>query len=70
MFWLKACPRCHGDLRIDSDHYGHFACCIQCGAYLDQPQQTLSQRRLRSSAFTEGPTQPALALKAAGESAA
>ncbi len=31
MFFLKACPKCHGDIYIDRDIYGSFAECLQCG---------------------------------------
>lgn len=31
MVWLKACPKCKGDLFLDEDHYGKFKTCIQCG---------------------------------------
>ena len=32
MVWLKACPRCRrGDLKLDSDMYGKFFQCLQCG---------------------------------------
>ena len=31
MFWLKACPRCCGDLYVDNDQYGSFISCLQCG---------------------------------------
>ena len=32
MVWLKACPRCQrGDLKLDSDMYGKFVQCVQCG---------------------------------------
>jgi hypothetical protein len=31
MYWLKACPRCRGDLREEKDLYGVFITCIQCG---------------------------------------
>jgi hypothetical protein len=31
MFWLKGCPRCQGDLQEESDVYGKYAICIQCG---------------------------------------
>ena len=31
MFWLKACPRCCGDLHVDNDQYGSFVSCLQCG---------------------------------------
>jgi hypothetical protein len=63
MLRFKACPRCHGDLLVDSDYHGHFACCIQCGAYFDQPQQALSQRRAASGADADRPMQTAVALE-------
>lgn len=31
MIWFKACPKCHGDLCLDSDHFGKFKTCLQCG---------------------------------------
>lgn len=31
MFFLKACPKCHGDIYLDRDIYGSFAECLQCG---------------------------------------
>lgn len=34
MFWLKSCPRCHGDLTDKSDIYGSYIDCFQCGHYL------------------------------------
>lgn len=67
MFWLKACPRCHGDLFIDSDYYGHFACCIQCGAYLDPSRPTLFQQRLIGSAVADRLSQTTVALETGGE---
>lgn len=41
MFWLKACPRCRGDLREETDIYGVSISCIQCGyvASVDEEQQ-------------------------------
>ena len=35
MYWLKACPRCHGDLHEESDLYGAYVACIQCGYLLN-----------------------------------
>ena len=37
MFWFKLCPRCSGDLFEDSDHYGKFITCMQCGLIRDVP---------------------------------
>lgn len=36
MFWLKSCPRCHGDLYQDNDLYGTYISCLQCGRYIDK----------------------------------
>ena len=44
--WLKSCPRCRGDLVLDSDYYGNYVSCIQCGASLDKSQQGLLEQRL------------------------
>ena len=34
MIWLKSCPRCHGDLFDNTDIYGSYIDCFQCGHYL------------------------------------
>jgi hypothetical protein len=31
MMWLKACPRCLGDLISESDLHGSYVVCLQCG---------------------------------------
>ena len=31
MYWLKACPRCRGDLREEADSFGAYVACMQCG---------------------------------------
>ena len=46
MMWLKSCPRCRGDLILDSDYYGNYVSCIRCGASLDRSEQTTLQQRL------------------------
>ena len=46
MMWLKSCPRCRGDLVLDSDYYGRYVSCIQCGASLDKSQQGILEQRL------------------------
>ena len=35
MFWLKSCPRCHGDLFQERDQYGRYVSCLQCGHHLN-----------------------------------
>ena len=39
MFWFKSCPRCHGDLYRDSDIYGTYIACLQCGHYFTQVEE-------------------------------
>ena len=39
MYWLKACPRCRGDLHEERDFYGVYVACIQCGYVLDSRQE-------------------------------
>lgn len=38
-YWLKECPRCHGDLREESDIYGRYVACVQCGYILKQAEE-------------------------------
>ena len=37
MYFLKQCPRCGGDLTTDSDQYGDYVSCLQCGLCRDIP---------------------------------
>ncbi|MBI2912490.1 MAG: hypothetical protein HYY03_01060 [Chloroflexi bacterium] len=38
-YWLKQCPRCRGDLRQESDIYGYYISCVQCGYILNQAEE-------------------------------
>ncbi len=38
--WLKACSRCAGDLLLQSDFYGSYVGCLQCG-YILHPEEEL-----------------------------
>ena len=33
--FLKQCPRCNGDVSANSDHYGSYWHCLQCGYMAD-----------------------------------
>jgi len=33
---LRHCPRCGGNLYLDSDEYGRFEHCLQCGYTAEQ----------------------------------
>lgn len=35
--YLKACPRCHGDIALDDDQFGRYMECLQCG-FLVRPK--------------------------------
>jgi DNA-directed RNA polymerase subunit RPC12/RpoP len=38
-YWLKTCPRCSGDLREESDSFGSYISCVQCGYVLTSAQE-------------------------------
>ena len=40
-FWLKACPKCAGDLRLQPDLTGLYVACVQCGLELNSAQERL-----------------------------
>ena len=52
MFWLKSCPRCFGDLYEDTDKYGKFISCMQCGHYLSETEE--ARQKLRSIGWGTG----------------
>ena len=39
MFWIKACPKCRGDLYEAADIYGDYIACLQCAHYLTEDEQ-------------------------------
>ena len=55
---MKACKRCGGDLSLESDRYGTYFGCIQCGASWNEsdlmPPSTrvASERRVSVAAKT------------------
>lgn len=46
-YWLRECPRCHGDLREELDQFGPYISCVQCGYILKAEEELLilSSRR-------------------------
>ena len=44
MLYLKACPRCKGDMHSNRDMYGSYQECLQCGymADMDKSSRLLS----------------------------
>jgi hypothetical protein len=50
VFWLKACPRCHGDLHEIRDIGATYVSCLQCGQILtEQQEKNLPRATLRAS---------------------
>ena len=35
MIFFKSCPKCGGDMHINSDIYGHYKQCLNCGMMKD-----------------------------------
>ena len=54
MFWFKACPKCHGDLYSDTDVYGSYIACLQCGSDLTEAQRV----RFELAAANQSPRSP------------
>ena len=46
---FKSCPRCRGDLHYESDIYGKYLTCLQCGYSLDQSEAAKLYDRLKNS---------------------
>ncbi len=40
-FWLRACPKCGGDLELQLDVRGAYVQCVQCGLELNPGQERL-----------------------------
>jgi tRNA(Ile2) C34 agmatinyltransferase TiaS len=45
MYWLKACPRCNGDLHEIKDVGETYVSCIQCGRILTAVQEAELPRK-------------------------
>ncbi len=39
MFYFKGCGKCKGDLHLESDTYGKFLKCLQCGRITEVESQ-------------------------------
>ena len=38
MIYLKACPKCGGDVEMATDHNGKLLQCLQCAFTVDSPE--------------------------------
>ena len=63
MYWLKNCPRCHGDLYDNKDSYGSYIDCFQCGHYLSVEEEvTLRSESPHGKTLVLAPTEPTRVL--------
>lgn len=58
--WLKECPRCGGDLQEESNTFGRYISCMQCGNILTHIQETrlLTLGTLKALPLEEPATPP------------
>jgi hypothetical protein len=54
-YWFKECPKCRGDLREESDMYGRYVSCMQCGYTLlhDEEVHLLAMGTLKTEKAAE-----------------
>jgi len=79
-YWLKRCPKCSGDLREESNSFGSYISCVQCGYMLTYMQEvtllatgTLEEPHFREEEpqhVQEGGHRMAPATKVSGRKAA
>ena len=53
MLFLRACPRCRGDVVEQSDVYGPYYECLQCGWLRDRPKTDEFEARLGGAAVRQ-----------------
>lgn len=58
-FWLRACPKCGGDLEAVEELLGTYVECVQCGLELAPAQEYVLRRAGRVRAVSPVPA-PAL----------
>ena len=62
-FWLRACPKCGGDLELVQEVLAAYVECVQCGLELNPMQERSLRRRGRVSA---APPVPPVAVTSEG----
>ena len=45
MLYFGACPRCHGDVKYESDVYGRYLECLQCGFLVNSKTDDMHPRK-------------------------
>jgi len=60
VLYLKACPRCGGDVYLGRDSWGAYLVCLQCGRARDIPsERPAAESREESQPDRAGPSQAA-----------
>ncbi len=49
MLYLKACPRCRGDVKYERDIYGRYLECLQCGFLLSSRSEEVKASSEKST---------------------
>ena len=49
MLYLKACPRCRGDVKYERDVYGPYLECLQCGFLLSSKSEGITAASEKST---------------------
>ena len=62
-FWLRACPKCGGDLELVQEMLGAYVECVQCGLELNPMQERSLRRR---GCVSAAPPAPPVAVTAEG----
>jgi hypothetical protein len=58
--YLKACPRCRGDLFVERDQRSRFLTCLQCGHVLSSQEEFVIQLRANQWVEARVPRLPRL----------
>jgi len=53
MMWLKACPRCKGDLFMERNVGDSYMVCLQCGHVLNSMQEEILRAAMRERTHSQ-----------------
>jgi hypothetical protein len=53
MIQFKSCPRCQGDVHVNSDWYGEYQNCLQCGWSKDTSGDPLTRLMETRKSFAD-----------------
>ena len=49
MIFFKECPRCTGDMHVNSDIYGKYKECLLCGLMLEMKERSRLVKKLQDT---------------------